>query len=207
MVLSTISGASKGLRSVSGVAVVPLVPRPSRHHVVLAAHPLIIGRMHVSCTLRREEHLNPNHNKDGYHGDQARHSRVAATPDVRKAWIRQRFEGGGQKMHESGGNEHAGAEVAREEEEVMRYGYLRDALDDDGEGACWCLSAKEVAMQQEMQLTSSAKGQDEDQGEDMERCIVRAPSAFGAAFRSWAIVGRLSPPKLIVEQLRGDIGP
>ena len=89
----------------------------------------------MTRSARREEHLNPDHGQTRRHSNQARHGGVALVPERRQAGIGQGDEGGGEEMHEGGGDQDAGAEVAREEEEAVRDGQLGEAAGDDGERA------------------------------------------------------------------------
>ena len=40
-------------------------------------------------------------------------------------------------MHEGRGDQHAGAEMSGEEQELVRYGESRESFRDDGERASW----------------------------------------------------------------------
>lgn len=90
--------------------------------------------------LGGKEHLNAHHDEHRGHCDQARHGFIALVPEGREAWVGEGDEGGGQEVHEGGRDQDAGAEMSREEEELMGDGESRKALGDDGEGASWLCS-------------------------------------------------------------------
>ena len=89
-------------------------------------------------------------------------------------------------MHEGRCYEHAGAEVSGEEERVVWYGKVREAPDDEREGA-----------------GEGAKGEDQEEGEDVEACVVCCRDAAGAAFGAGVIV--LSAGQFGVEKAEGDV--
>lgn len=88
--------------------------------------------MNVPCPFCRKEHFDTDDHEDRYHGDQTRHGWVAFVPEGRETWVCEGDEGGREEVHECGGYEDAGAEVAGEEEEAVRYWELREAADDNG---------------------------------------------------------------------------
>ncbi|KAI4135679.1 MAG: hypothetical protein LQ341_005847 [Variospora aurantia] len=83
-----------------------------------------------------EEHLDCYNYQDGSHGDETGHGRIPFIPKCRETRVGQGYEGGGEEMDKCSRNEHASAEVARDEEEVMWDGKSREAAGYDGERAC-----------------------------------------------------------------------
>lgn len=95
-------------------------------------------------------------------------------------------------MHEGRRDEHAGAEVAGEEERVVGHWEAGEAADDDGEGAGGC-----------------AEGEDEEEGEDVEGGVVGVVG-FGGAAGGAGGVGRvilLTAVEFGLEDAQGDGGP
>lgn len=89
--------------------------------------------MRVARASGCKEHLNGDDDKDGGHGNQARHSRVAFIPERWQAWISHGNESGGEEVDEGSGYKDTGAEMAGDEKEVMRNRKARKASDDDWE--------------------------------------------------------------------------
>lgn len=102
---------------------------------VVQAERLVVSRVYVTCSPRGEEHLYRDHGKDGHHGDEAWHGRIALVPKVRQTWIGERFEGRGEQVDKGGRDQNAGTEVSREEEELVGDRNRRKAPDDNRKGA------------------------------------------------------------------------
>jgi len=85
-------------------------------------------------------------------------------------------------------DQHAGAEMSRQEERVVRHGEGREAADDDGEGA-----------------GQGGEDEDEEQGGDMEGSVVVAALITGAACRALAV--GLSAGYLGVQGGEREVGP
>lgn len=126
-------------------------------------------------------------------------------------------------MNECGCNEHAGAKVTREEEEVVRYGKTRESADDDGKGASCRANGSESASVQAggcscsargsfFSLTSGTQHQDQHQRKDVQRRVVLAlaRSSAGGALRVGNLLlhhAAMSACELSLEQGGGDVGP
>lgn len=80
---------------------------------------IILAPVHVARPPCSKEHLYPDDDEHRCHSDKACHGRIAIVPESRKAWICERDERGGEKMHKCRCDENTGAKMAREEEEVM----------------------------------------------------------------------------------------
>jgi hypothetical protein len=80
--------------------------------IMTAPQVIVIHRMRVSCTFRREEHLNAHDYKDSCHGYETRHGRIALVPNVWQAWVGERLECGWEEMDEGGRNQDTGTEMS-----------------------------------------------------------------------------------------------
>lgn len=104
-------------------------------------------------------------------------------------------------MDECCRNQHAGAEMSREEEELVGDGYRGKAFDDDGEGACCRLSDERIMTTGNTGLTRSTQNEYKEQSKNMETCIVVFPVAFASAY--WSDLSDLSSMELSLEYVRG----
>lgn len=89
-------------------------------------------------------------------------------------------------MDECGGDEHAGAEVAGEEEGVVGHGQFREAAHNQREAA-----------------GEGAEREDEEEGEDVQRGVVVAQARRTAACRSFVI--GLPASQFRTEEVEGNI--
>lgn len=113
----------------------------SRLHTSSTGHPKV-ALVRVARAPRRKEHFDAYHDQTRPHGDQPRHGLVRLVPKGRQTRVCQVREGCWKEVHESGGDEHAGAEVTREEEEAVWDRKGGEAFGDYGKGAClsWVLA-------------------------------------------------------------------
>lgn len=135
---------SKVATAVPPKAMASLVRWTRMTAITILTEGLVVNRVNVSCSSRREEHLDANHDEDGRHGYQARHSRVALVPEGGQTWVRERFEGGRQEVDEGGRDQDTSAKVPGEEQKLVGDRDLREALDDDGEATGWSKSALRI---------------------------------------------------------------
>lgn len=84
----------------------------------------------------REHHLDSRDEEDGTHGDSASHGGVVLVPKGGQTGVGERDEGGREQMHEGGGDEDAGAEVACAEEEGGGDSEAGEFFGDNGKGTC-----------------------------------------------------------------------
>lgn len=91
----------------------------------------------MSCASHCEELFYAHHCEDRDHGDETRHRRVTLIPKGGKTWVSQRYVCRREQVYEGRGYEDARSEMAREEDELVRYWEVRVFTCDDGEGACY----------------------------------------------------------------------
>ena len=120
--------------AIPAVAVAPLVPR-ARVCATVEAQVLKTGRVHVAGSPCGKEHFNAYNDKDGRHGYQTWHGRIAVVPEMGETWVRERLKGSRQQVDKGGRNEDTCPKVPGYEEELVRHRYGGKALDDNGEGA------------------------------------------------------------------------
>lgn len=82
-----------------------------------------------------EDHLDDDDEEDADERDGAGHGLVVLGPEGAEAGVVEALKGRGEEVHEGGGDEDAGAEVADGEEDGIRDAQARDALGDQGEEA------------------------------------------------------------------------
>lgn len=113
-------------------------------------------------------------------------------------------------MDEGRRNEHSGAKMPREEEEVMGYGEFGEAADNDWEGAsCWPSvgkrnNASTTTKLQSRTHTGRAQSENQDQCKYVEWRVVRASAALGPAIRPCFL---LPSTELIVEDMCWNVAP
>jgi hypothetical protein len=90
-------------------------------------------------------------------------------------------------MHERGGYEYTSAKVAREEEGAIGNWQLRESSDNQGKRAREC-----------------AEGENEEESEHMETCVVGAVVRVGSTRRP-VIVARLSADQFGAEEVEWEI--
>lgn len=104
-------------------------------HTVLGGESVPIPAMHMACPSGRKKHFNRDDQKYRCHCNKTSHSRVAFVPNIRKAWVCQRYEGCGKEVDKGGRYQNAGAEMSRNKEKPMWDTELGETAGNDGKAA------------------------------------------------------------------------